>query len=346
MKKLLSLFIVLFWLTSFSYWVDSYTCSYKWIVNEVSNYYWSSTTYYFSNCNDLGGYYDCNVFADLSTLAWNCYQIWWFDLNYFQSVNLTLDYGANHINFSNYYNNLDQLNGYMVCSPSRFYFQGRVETYFPNWSYTITIFPESYLTNYSYTYNCPTCNTSSLENQLSSCQTTLSGCMSDLYNTENDLADAFDEIDYLSWELASCQNSSSCDYSWYILESEITTWYCETRFNMIEPSDCPNSSWSWEIMWSSFRVNNFQVMWWRNIYLYIPEWLDWSYTYVDENLQVEVENEGDEEYIQSVIDINSYRPTSEDFTSVFVSGLTLIMPYIVIVLFIIFIRKFIKKIFK
>ena len=36
-----------------------------------------------------------------------------------------------------------------------------------------------------------------------------------------------------------------------------------------------------------------------------------------------------EEYIQSIIDINSYRPTSEDFTDTFVSGLTLVMPYIV-----------------
>ena len=53
----------------------------------------------------------------------------------------------------------------------------------------------------------------------------------------------------------------------------------------------------------------------------------------------------DEEYIQSVIDINSYRPTSSDFTDTFVSGLTLVMPYIVIVLFIVFVWKLLKKIF-
>lgn len=346
MKKLLSLFIVLFWLTSFWYCADSYTCSYQWIINQVSQSYWISTIYYSDSCNDLGGFYDCNFYGNVSTSNWNCYIFWWLDIYNFSDVNLMVDLGSSYINFSYNNNNVDKFNGYMVCNPARIMIQGRVYSPYTNPSFTVTTIPEDYLTNYSYTYTCPTCNTSSLENQLSSCQSTLSGCQSDLYNTENDLADALDEIDYLSWQLSSCQNSSNCDYSWYILESEVTQNYCEVKYNLITPSDCPNSSWSWEIMWSSFRVNNFQVMWWRNIYLYIPEWLDWSYTYVDENLQVEVENEGDEEYIQSVIDINSYRPTSEDFTSVFVSGLTLIMPYIVIVLFIIFIRKFIKKIFK
>lgn len=311
MKKLLSLFIVLFWLTSFWYCVDSYTCSYKWIVNDVARN-WISTTYYSTNCNNFWPYYDCNIYVDISTSNWNCYQIWWFDLSYYDDINLNVEMGWNYISFSKNYNNLDQLNGYTVCSPSRLMIQGRVYAYVSDLPFTVVSFPESALTNYSYTYTCPTCQ------ECQECQ-----------------------------ECPSCPSVNTWEMlSGYILESEITPWYCETRFNLISPSDCPNSSWSWDIQRSSFRVNNFQVMGGRNIYLYIPEWLNRDYTYVDENLQIEVENEGDEEYIQGIIDINSYRPSSEDFTNIFVSGLTLIMPYIVVALFIIFVWKLIKKIFR
>lgn len=332
MKKLLSLFIVLFWLISFWYCADSYTCSYKWIISSVSNKYWIPDTIYLYNCNDLGGIYDCNVYTNVSVSNWNCYQFSWFDLNSYTDINLSFDLGSTYINFSYNNNNLDMLNGYMVCSPARIAIQWRITTYNPNPSFIITEIQESLIYNYSETYTCPTCNTSSLENQLSSCQ--------------SDLATATWSLATCQSDLNTCQNSSNCDYSWYILESEVTQNYCEVRYNLIEPSDCPNSSWSWDIQRSSFRVNNFQVMGGRNIYLYIPEWLNRDYTYVDENLQIEVENEGDEEYIQGIIDINSYRPSSEDFTNIFVSGLTLIMPYIVVALFIIFVWKLIKKIFR
>lgn len=346
-KKLLSSTLLITWLLLGSFWycADSYTCSYQWMVNDVANYYWNKTTYYLSNCNNVGPYYDCTVFVDLSNTNWNCYQIWWFDLNYFDYVDITVDNYSSYVNFSNSNNNLDKLNGYMVCNPNRLMVQGRVNSYVPDLPYTITVFPESYLTNYSYTYNCPTCNTSSLENQLSSCQTTLSGCMSDLYNTENDLSDALDEIDYLSWQLSSCQNNSQCDYSWYILESEITPWYCEVQFWLISPSDCPNSSWTGDIQWSSFWVNNFQVMWGRNIYLYIPDWLNWDYTYVDENLQIEVENEWDSEYIEWVIENQTTLPNKTDLNNIITGVLPLFIPGLVIILFLYFIFRFIKKIF-
>lgn len=137
--------------------------------------------------------------------------------------------------------------------------------------------------------------------------------------------------------------------SWYILESDITQNYCEVEFGLITPENCPSYwswEWTWEIMWSSFYVNDEQILGGANIYLTIPDYLKWDYTYVDQDLEIDVENEGDEEYIQGIIDINSYRPTSEDFTDIFVSGLTLVMPYIVIILFIVFVWKLIKRIFK
>lgn len=150
---------------------------------------------------------------------------------------------------------------------------------------------------------------------------------------------------------ASCPSCPSTweILSWYILESDITQWYCETQFDLISPEDCPSSwtwSWSGDIMWSSFWVNDRQILWGSNIYLYIPDWLDWSYTYVDQDLQVDVVNEGDEDYIEDILTVQSYHPSSEDFTVSFVWFLTLVLPYVIVALFCIFVFKIIKKIFK
>ena len=165
----------------------------------------------------------------------------------------------------------------------------------------------------------------------------------------------------------SCPDTPSCDYSWYVLESDvtknyctnkysdlipeedITQWYCETQFWLISPSDCPSGwtwSWTWSIMWSSFFVNDRQILGGENIYLYIPDFLSWDYTYVDWDLQIDVINEGDEQYIEDILTVQSYHPSSEDFTVSFVGFLTLVLPYALVVLFCVFIFKLIKKIFK
>ena len=212
-----------------------------------------------------------------------------------------------------------------------------------------------------YPYNSEDC--SSVQSSLSSCQSSLSSCQSSLATATWNYAYCQSWLNLCQSNLAIsdnalllCQDSlqnQSCPSTWeilsgYILQSEVTSNYCEVEFWLIDPENCPASGGTGDVNWSSFFVNNYQVQGARNIYLFMPDFLNWDYTYVDSwnTLNIEVENQGDEDYIQSVIDINSYRPTSEDFTGVFVSGLTLVMPYIVIVLFIIFVRKLIKKIFR
>ena len=98
--------------------------------------------------------------------------------------------------------------------------------------------------------------------------------------------------------------------------------------------------------WSAIFLNDLQFPWKPLINISIPDYIMWDYTWTDDAFELYVGSGYDVEYIESIIGINSYRPTSEDFTDVFVSGLTLIMPYIVIVLFIVFVRKLIKRIFK
>jgi len=142
--------------------------------------------------------------------------------------------------------------------------------------------------------------------------------------------------------------SSSCDYSWYILESEVTQNYCELTYNLISPSDCPSSWWTGDVNWSSFFVNSRQVQGASNVYLFLPDFLNWDYTYIDNwsTLEINVENQGDQDYINDILTIQSYHPSSEDFTQSFTWTLTLLMPYIIICLFIIFLWKLIRKIFK
>lgn len=155
-----------------------------------------------------------------------------------------------------------------------------------------------------------------------------------------------DNINVVSWSPFYTSMQCQTEYNLIPIEN-VTENYCTSNFNLISPSDCPVSWWTWDINWSSVWINNQQVVWSPNIFLNIYDKLDWSQTYVNQDMYIDVNGpEGDEEYINWIIGINTYRPTSEDFTTVFVSGLSLLFPYIVITLFVLFIRKLIRKIFK
>lgn len=176
-----------------------------------------------------------------------------------------------------------------------------------------------------------------------------------------DYSEYEDQINTLSWSLASCQsdlttcqNTNSCtqlkcenDYN-LVPESSINSEYCEDRFDLIDPENCPASWWTWDIQWSSFFVNSRQIQGAWNIYLWLPDFLDWWYTYIDnwQTLEIDVENVWDENYINAILSTQTYHPSSDEFAVSFVWYLTLLMPYIIITLFIIFVWKLIRRIFK
>lgn len=317
MKKiLLTLSVLIIWIINFSFGADSYTCSYKWIVNEVARS-WISTTYNLTNCNNLWAYYDCNIYADISTSNWNCYQIWWFDLSYYDDINLNVEIGWSYISFSKNYNNLDQLNGYTVCSPSRLMIQGRANAYVPDLPFTVVSFPETALTNYSYTYTC----------QSASC----------------DYSEYESQINTLSWNLATCEwmyNRLETDY-------DLLSWNYNTCVSDL--NSCMNNwwtSWSGDIQWSSLFINDNQVLWNKNIFINIPFEYEYSYTNEGEDFELDVVwlNQ-DEEYIEWVLSVQNYKPTSEDFTEL----IWTLAPYSKILIFCVFlfiIWAWLKKPFK
>lgn len=123
----------------------------------------------------------------------------------------------------------------------------------------------------------------------------------------------------------------SCSINWTVIQK--IDWDC-----VIEPVFPEN--------YSQIFVNNIEFPSQPLINVNIPDYITWVYTWSDWIFTLDVGTWYDVDYINSIIDINSYRPDSWDFTNIFVSGLGLIFPYIIFGLFLLFMWKLIKRIFK
>lgn len=161
---------------------------------------------------------------------------------------------------------------------------------------------------------------------------------------------------YSSYSWASCPTCPTCEdmtslecqteYN-LIPISDVTKNYCELNFDLIDPVNCPSSWGTGDIVRSNVYINNILYPWSSDVYLNVNERLAFDISYNTGFMYVDVYGyEADEDYINGIIEVNSYRPTSEDFTSIFVGGLVRLFPFIVIALFIAFVRKLIRKIFK
>lgn len=145
-------------------------------------------------------------------------------------------------------------------------------------------------------------------------------------------------------------------------EDQYTSLQCQFIYNLIpvESVDinycvwnwlCPNEcgSWtdlSWDLQYSNLYINSILHPWEENIFIDIPDYIQWDYSVSTWEFNIYVWSWYDMDYMNSIIKINSYRPDSTDFTNIFVSGLTLIFPYIFVLLLIIFMWKLIKRVFK
>ena len=176
------------------------------------------------------------------------------------------------------------------------------------------------------------------------------------------------------------QAQCNAQYSWYIPESEcqqcipcdecpiesmtslqcqtqynlipvssVTENYCTANFDLINPSQCPISEWTGWTSRSALYLNNVQYAGASNIYVNFNDYLDWSTTYIDSWSSFVLDIDGyvaDTWYMADILAVQQYHPDNEDFQLAFIGGLTLILPYVVIVLFVVFVRKLIRKIFK
>ena len=159
------------------------------------------------------------------------------------------------------------------------------------------------------------------------------------------------ELDNLLASSLPVMTSLECQTEYSLIPiSEITTNYCKLNFDLISPFECPSGggcSWSGEsIVFSNVYVNNVLYPGGADIYLNVNELLATEISYNSQLMYIDVDYDWDQDYINGIIDINTYQPTSNDFTQIFVGGLVRLFPYIVIALFIAFVRKLIRKIFK
>lgn len=200
------------------------------------------------------------------------------------------------------------------------------------------------------------------------------------YNCENGGCNDWSQFNYKTfksciyiewWEIVNNYNPPSqwTLYYWFFppyqecnVNDPYTSLECQTEYNLIPVEDvdinycvwnwlCPNEcgSWtdfSWDLQYSNIYINSILHPWEENIFIDIPDYIQWDYSVTTWEFNVYVWSWYDMDYMNSIIKINSYRPTSSDFTNIFVSGLTLIFPYIFVLLLIIFMWKLIKRVFK
>lgn len=140
--------------------------------------------------------------------------------------------------------------------------------------------------------------------------------------------------------------SSECQTEYNLIPiSSVDSAYCEEN-NLCSSSDC--STWDLTPWVSNIFINDIFHPWAFNVIMNIPEEIDRDYTYTNSwtnfNLDIVGYNQ-DEEYIQSVIDVQSYKPTSDDFTRVF-SNISNFGALLIACLFVILVFYMIKKVFK
>ena len=150
---------------------------------------------------------------------------------------------------------------------------------------------------------------------LSSCNSNLSGCMTNLDNYASSLNTCSSNLNNCNTSLSSCMSSN-----------------------------CPVSSWN--ISWSSLFINNIQHLGAPIIDITIPEEFDWDYVSTDEEFILDIEwYNVDTEYMDWIITTQTTLPNEIDFNNLISSVIPLFIPWLVVILFLYFIFRFIKKIF-
>lgn len=165
-------------------------------------------------------------------------------------------------------------------------------------------------------------------------------------------------VEFLTWfqyyfeeEFQSCPDqytSLECQTEYNLIPiSSITQSYCVS--NNLCPTIPDNECWTWESNnWSALWINNIQHLGASNIFINIPEEIsrDYAYTNNDNNMNIDIEwYNVDYDYINWIINNQNTKPSTDDLNSIITKVLPLFVPWLVIILFIYFVFKFIKKIF-
>ena len=181
------------------------------------------------------------------------------------------------------------------------------------WVITIKELPVDFFEDYYwFDVSCPACPDCP---SCSQCETDLSTCQWMYSRLETD-------YDLLSWNYNTCVSDlNTCMNNWW-------------------------SSSSGDIQWSSLFINENQVLWNKNIFVNIP--LDYEYSYTNEwedfELTVEWLNQ-DYDYLDWIVWVQNTTPTKDNFNQIISWLIPLFVPWLVVILFIYFVFRLLKKIF-
>ena len=149
-------------------------------------------------------------------------------------------------------------------------------------------------------------------------------------------------------------------YSTNTLDTPMTSLECQTEYNLIPISSvdssycttnnlCPSNSCPVGSWWvSSLYINDILHVGAPFIYMDIPQEIGWDYVYTQwwTNMIIDVEwYNVDYDKIEGIVNTQSYTPDEYDLNSIITNVIPLFVPWLVIILFIYFIFRLIKKIF-
>lgn len=168
---------------------------------------------------------------------------------------------------------------------------------------------------------------------------------------------AFDYSCTFSWDDILDMGGSSCPECPTCPECEVctpqyTSQECQSEYNLIPISDIDsnycteNDLCTFTGSYSNLVIND---IWHESkpfIYVNIPEEIDWDYTGNSYSFTLDVWGYNtDSDYIAWIITTQKFTPDSSDFQKIITDVLPLFVPWLVIILFIYYIFRLIKKLF-
>lgn len=102
---------------------------------------------------------------------------------------------------------------------------------------------------------------------------------------------------------------------------------------------------TWDISWSSLYINEIQHLSSENINITIPSEISRDYTGDENNFELVINwYNVNTEYIEWIIENQNAVPSTEDFNNIITYLLPLFVPWLVLILFIYFVFRLIKKV--
>lgn len=165
--------------------------------------------------------------------------------------------------------------------------------------------------------------------------------LSDLLNFEIDASELEECQSDLS-NLQSSYNSLNSSYNSCLTDY----WSCSSSLNYCYYDLWNCRAWvcSWDISTNLF-INNIQYPLSTNLFVNVPLEFDYVYTMTWNESTIDIEYKVDSEYISWIITTQNSKPSKSDLNYIISSLLPLFVPWLVIILFIYFVFKFIKKVF-